>query len=149
MAKRIKVLTQSLSAHLFKGSLYDFEAQFILLNPDNSYEEAFYAFDKYGSGKDKGTVQDFEGAKNFNETIGDPFHWDTLADDMNNKVEAQVSLVHGGKERFTINVERTKKRNYSVDLTFKGEVPDWLAHGQKWSGKLVMYATAQFNSIYP
>lgn len=135
-----------MGAHLSDGKMYDFSVYFFIVNPLNSSVEAFYSFDKYGSGKKKITEENFVGSDNFNTADKKPFKYDTLAADWMTKVDAQVDFESFNKDSFTITVSRPKKANYSVDLTFMGKIPDWLSNGQIWPGKLIMYQVKDFNA---
>jgi hypothetical protein len=132
------VVPQGLTAH-FKGEeAFDFFVGFFIVNPENKCTEAVYSFNKYGSGK-KPQEAGFKGSLDFNTAENKPFRYNSFAGKLSDTVEAQVDLASSRNDRFTITVTRPKKSNFSVDLTFMGEVPDWLSKGQVWHGKLAMY----------
>ena len=132
------VVPQGLTGH-FKGKdAFDFFVGFLIANPQDKCTNAYYQFNKYGSGK-KPTEAGFKGSLDFNTADNKPFDFDGLAGKLSDNVEAQVDLASSRSGSFTITVARPKKQNYSVDLTFMGELPDWLSKGQVWHGKLSMY----------
>ena len=117
------VVPRALTGH-FKGKdAFDFFVGFIITNPQDKCTNAYYSFNKYGSGK-KPAEGGFQGSLDFNTADNKPFDFDAFAGKLSDTVEAQVDLASSRSGSFTITVARPKKQNYSVDLTFMGELPD-------------------------
>jgi hypothetical protein len=139
----MKVVPQALVAHLSNGQMYDFSVNFLIVNPANASVEAFYMFDKYGSGRKPITEQGFIGA-DFDDAVGKPFTYDSLAGKVMDAVDAQVDLTWATSHKFAITVARPKLANFSLDLAFRGKRPDWLGGSKQWPGKLMMYEVKGF-----
>jgi hypothetical protein len=118
-----------------KGEMYDFDVFFYIINPLDTNKIALYSFDKYGSAKKNATEETFLGSLNFNTAERGSFKWDTFAGEK----KTQVALVSSTNDSFTISVSSIKKKNHSVELTFEGKRPDWLAKDQIWPGEVVRY----------
>src|SRR5262245_24756210 len=131
----MNVVAQFITADLDKGgSMFDFQVMFFIVNPQASWLEAFYIFDKNSTKKEiaeskrildkelKDQMKVFKGDLDNGATNERKrFSYDDITGlGIGKNVDAQVELESFNKKGFTITVSLTKKKSNSVNLTFMG-----------------------------
>lgn len=149
------VYGQVFGAYLDKDkSMFDFNIAFFIVNPQVSGFEAFYFFNKVANpskairakeakidgARKTDQLQLFEGTDDPDVNEKKPYHYDTLTGrGIGLGVDAQVTLLSSDDDTFTVTVSLTKKKGYSVTVSFQGAAPSWLTRDKAvFSGTLML-----------